>query len=83
VRLARYDDMGPRTRVGIDPINLSAKPFCQGEPGASGLCHGCPWLLVGASQQRRRLISIPDQVARSLIPGNASVIWSATHSAVG
>ena len=21
----------------IDPINLSAKPFCQGEPGAMGL----------------------------------------------
>src|SRR5260221_10693438 len=45
----------------IDPINLSAKPFCQGEPGAMGL-----------SRARRRsavdLISIPDQVARSLIP---------------
>jgi AhpD family alkylhydroperoxidase len=45
----------------IDPISLSAKPFCQGEPGAMGLSRPSP--LVGASPQRRR----PD-----LAPGSGS-----------
>src|SRR5437016_7629908 len=43
----------------IDPINLSAKPFYQGEPGAMGLSRGSSAV---------DLISITDQVARSLIP---------------
>ena len=30
----------------IDPINLSAKPFCQGEPG-QWACRGCPWPVIG------------------------------------
>ena len=29
------------------------------------------------------MVSIADQIARSLIQGNASVIWRAIHSAVG
>jgi hypothetical protein len=36
VRLAQHDEMVHAPRR-IDPINLSAKPFCQGEPGAMGL----------------------------------------------
>src|SRR5437870_7670819 len=43
----------------IDPINLSAKPFYQGEPGAMGLSRGSSAV---------ELISITDQIARSLIP---------------
>src|SRR5438876_6419001 len=35
LRLRQPD--GRRTRVGSIPISLSAKPFCQGEPGAIGL----------------------------------------------
>ena len=33
---AQDDDMVDTSRW-IDPISLSAKPFCQGEPGAIGL----------------------------------------------
>ena len=29
----------------IDPINRSAKPFCQGEAGAIA-CPGCPWRAI-------------------------------------
>src|SRR6266568_5533984 len=50
----------------IDPISLSAKPFCQGEPGAMGLSR------MPMARNRRVTavdsIPIPDQVARSLIP---------------
>ena len=43
----------------IDSINLSAKPFYQGELGAMGLSRGSSAV---------ELISITDQIARRLIP---------------
>src|SRR5258708_4787578 len=52
----------------IDPINLSAKPFCQGEPGAMGLSRMPIALSRCVGRSAIDLISIPDQVARSLIP---------------
>src|SRR5207253_7835329 len=52
----------------IDPISLSAKPFCQGEPGGDGLvtdAHGAQSACDGSAVDS---IPIADQVARSLIP---------------
>src|SRR5437764_7439159 len=51
----------------IDPISLSAKPFCQGEAGAMGLSR------IPIARNRRvtaavDAIPIADQVARGLIP---------------
>src|SRR5215467_3777374 len=51
----------------IDPINLSAKPFCQGEPGAMGLSR-MPIALSRRMAATVNLIAVTDQVARSLIP---------------
>jgi hypothetical protein len=48
----------------IDPINLSAKPFCQGKPRAMGLSR------MPSVRDNNAIDAIPitDQVARSLIP---------------
>ena len=51
----------------IDPISLSAKPFCQGEPEAMGLSR------MPMARNRRvtaaiDAIPITDQLARGLIP---------------
>src|SRR5438874_7281891 len=51
----------------IDPISLSAKPFCQGEPGAMGLSR-MPMAQSACDGSAVDSIPIPDQVARSLIP---------------
>src|SRR5437016_12723208 len=64
-RLARR--YGPRTRAG-----LIRSIFRQSRSAKANLarwaCHGCPSLLVGAWQHVVDLISITDQVVRSLIP---------------
>src|SRR5207249_330468 len=53
----------------IDPISLSAKPFCQGEPGAMGLsladAHGAQSVRNSSAIDA---IPIADQVARRLSP---------------
>jgi hypothetical protein len=44
----------------IDPINLSAKPFCQGEPGAMGLSRM-------PMARNRRVTSVPHTRSQSRI----------------
>jgi hypothetical protein len=67
MRLAQHNDMFVHSRR-IDPINLSAKPFCQGEPWRDGLvadAHGSQSVRDGGAVD---LIPITDQIAGSLIP---------------
>src|ERR1700749_5118045 len=47
-----------------DPISRSAKPFCQGEAGAIGLAR----MQSACDDRNVDAITVPDHVARSLIP---------------
>src|SRR5207245_3720477 len=52
----------------IDPISLSAKPFCQGEPGAMGLSRMPMVRNRCVTAAPIDAIPITDQVARRLSP---------------
>ena len=64
------------------PISRSAKPFCQGDPGAIGLSRMPMARSWRGDDAAIDPVAIADEVARSLFPGNASVIAPLTHAHV-